>query len=93
MGVAVGLAFALILLTADQYGLASLINQSEALETVKLEFVGVAVLTFALRDTDRSDLYVHGAIRPAGHLREPKLGRRKVTRLTLLPSLVSILAT
>ena len=48
MGIAVGLAFALILLTVDQYGLAS---YSEAPEMTKLEFVGVVVLTFAFGAT------------------------------------------
>jgi hypothetical protein len=51
MGIAVGLAFALILLTVDQYGLASLVNHSEAPETLRLEFIGVMVLTFAFGAT------------------------------------------
>lgn len=51
MGIAVGLSFALILLTVDQYGLANVMNHSEALEVTKLEFVGVVVLTFAFGAT------------------------------------------
>jgi hypothetical protein len=48
MGVAVGLAFALIMLTVDQYGIAGLINQGAAQGTTRLEFVGFVVLAFAL---------------------------------------------
>jgi hypothetical protein len=49
--IAVGLAFALILLTVDHYGLASLVNHSEAPETARLEFVGAVVLIFAFGAT------------------------------------------
>jgi hypothetical protein len=48
MGIAVGLAFALILLAVDQYDLASLIDHSEVPETTRLEFVGFVVLAFAI---------------------------------------------
>lgn len=48
MGVALGLAFALIMLTVDQYGIAGLINQGAAQGTTRLEFVGFVVLAFAL---------------------------------------------
>ena len=51
MGIAVGLAFALILLAVDQYGVASFINHSAAPETTKLYFVGAVVLTFAFGAT------------------------------------------
>jgi hypothetical protein len=51
MGIAVGLAFALILLAIDQYGVASFINHSAAPETTKLEFVGAVVLTFSFGAT------------------------------------------
>jgi hypothetical protein len=51
MGIAVGLAFALILLTVDQYGFASLMNHTEASEMTKLEFVGAMVLIFAFGTT------------------------------------------
>ena len=47
MGVALGLAFALIMVTVDQYGIAGLINQGAAQETTRLEFVGFVVLAFA----------------------------------------------
>jgi hypothetical protein len=48
MGVAVGLAFALIMLTVDQYCIAGLINQGAAQGPTSLEFVGFVVLAFAL---------------------------------------------
>jgi hypothetical protein len=48
MGVAVGLAFALIILAVDQYGIAGLINQGASQETTRLEFVGFVVLAFAI---------------------------------------------
>jgi hypothetical protein len=48
MGVALGLAFALIMVTVDQYGIAGLINQGAAQETTRLEFVGFVVLAFAI---------------------------------------------
>jgi hypothetical protein len=48
MGVAVGLAFALIILTVDQYGIAGLINQGAAQGTTRLEFVGFVVLAFTI---------------------------------------------
>jgi hypothetical protein len=48
MGVAVGLAFALIILAADLYVVAGLINQGAAQETTRLEFVGFVVLAFAI---------------------------------------------
>jgi Na+-transporting methylmalonyl-CoA/oxaloacetate decarboxylase gamma subunit len=51
MGVAVGLAFALILLAVDQYGVARFINHSAAPEVMKLEFVGAVVLTFSFGAT------------------------------------------
>ena len=51
MGIAVGLAFALILLAVDQYGVVSLINRTAAPETTKLYFVGAVVLTFAIGTT------------------------------------------
>jgi pilus assembly protein TadC len=48
MGVALGLAFALIILAVDQYGIAGLINEGAAQGTTRLEFVGFVVLAFAL---------------------------------------------
>jgi hypothetical protein len=51
MGVAVGLAFALILLAADQGDVASLIDHGAASETTRLEYVGVVVLAFAFGAT------------------------------------------
>jgi hypothetical protein len=48
MGVALGLAFALIILAVDQYGIAGLINQGAAQATTRLEFVGFVVLAFAI---------------------------------------------
>jgi hypothetical protein len=48
MGVALGLAFALIMLTVDQNSVAGLINQGSAQGTTRLEFVGFVVLAFTI---------------------------------------------
>jgi hypothetical protein len=46
MGIALGLAFALIMLAVDEYGIAGLINQCAAQQATRLEFVGFVVLAF-----------------------------------------------
>jgi hypothetical protein len=51
MGIAVGLAFAFILLKVDQYSVASFINHSASPEATKLELVGVVVATCAIGAT------------------------------------------
>jgi hypothetical protein len=51
MGLAVGLAFALILTALDLYGIASLIEHTAAPQTTMLEFVGTIVTTFAIGAT------------------------------------------
>ena len=51
MGVAMGLAFALVLSLIDKYGLVNLIDHSADPETTILEFVGTLVLTFGIGAT------------------------------------------
>jgi hypothetical protein len=51
MGIAVGLAFALILLAVDRQGIVSLINQGAASDATRLEFVGFVVSMFAVGTT------------------------------------------
>jgi hypothetical protein len=51
MGVAVGLAFSLILTLADPTGIMTLINHSAAPETTLALFVGTIILTFGIGAT------------------------------------------
>jgi hypothetical protein len=51
MGIAVGLAFTLILLAVDSQGIVSLINQGAASDMTRLEFTGFVVSAFAMGTT------------------------------------------